>query len=127
MTLRNTLVPALLFLAACADDTPTNTATGIDPGKEKVITGQPEDRGVPFYGLTQDLNRSSDLAQINTANINNLTPIWTLALGEKIGSTHAIDAATGRRIELLWLRQPRPGLPRRQTVSHEYGQPHNSL
>ena len=116
MTLRNTLVPALLFLAACADDTPTNTAAGIESDEEKVITGQSEDRGVPFYGLTQDLNRSSDLAQINTANIKNLTPVWTLALGEKIGlqtqplvignvmyatthnSTHAIDAATGRQI-----------------------------
>ena len=116
MTLRNILVPALLFLAACADDAPTNMPAGNVSDREKIISGQSEDRGVHFYGLTQDLNRSSDLAQINTANIKNLTPVWTLALGEKIGlqtqplvignvmyvtthnSTHAIDAATGRQI-----------------------------
>ena len=116
MALRNILVPALLFLAACADDVPTNMPVSIESDKEKVVSEQSEDRGVPFYGLTQDLNRSSDLAQINTANIKNLTPVWTLALGEKIGlqtqpliidkvmyvtthnSTHAIDAATGRQI-----------------------------
>ena len=156
MTLRNTLVPALLFLAACADDTPTNAPDSIESGKEKAVQVQSEDRGVPFYGLTQDLNRSSDLAQINTANIKNLTPVWTLALGEKIGlqtqplvignvmyaTTPQFDALqstrrpgrqiwkTGNRIcrqcvELLWLRQPRPGLPRRQTVPDEYRQPHN--
>ncbi len=116
MTLRNILVPALLFLAACADDAPTNRLVSIEAGKEKVVSGQSEDRGVLFYGLTQDLNRASDLAQINTANIKNLAPVWTLALGENIGlqtqpliidnvmyvtthnSTHAIDAATGRQI-----------------------------
>ena len=116
MTLRNILVPALLFLAACADDAPTNMPASNVSDQEKIISGQSEDRGVHFYGLTQDLNRSSDLAQINTVNIKNLTPVWTLALGEKIGlqtqplvignvmyvtthnSTHAIDAATGRQI-----------------------------
>ena len=116
MTLRNILVPPLLFLAACADDAPTNRLVSIEAGKEKVVSGQSEDRGVLFYGLTQDLNRASDLAQINTANIKNLAPVWTLALGENIGlqtqpliidnvmyvtthnSTHAIDAATGRQI-----------------------------
>ena len=84
MTLRNILVPALLFLAACADDVPTNTPVNIESDKEKVVSGQSEDRGVHFYGLTQDLNRSSDLAQINTANIKNLTLKWYPKTGQVV-------------------------------------------
>ena len=116
MTLRNILAPVLLLLAACAEDTPTNMPAGNGSGRDNAVPARSEDRGVPYYGLTQDLNRASDLAQINTANISRLTPVWTLALGEKIGlqtqplvigdvmyvtthnSTHAIDAATGRQI-----------------------------
>jgi alcohol dehydrogenase (cytochrome c) len=111
---------SLCLLVACSEESPTNTTeTSIvapEIVKDKVDTAPTADSGVYYYGLTQDLNRSSDLAQINTGNVKNLAPVWSLALGEKIGlqtqplvigdvmyvtthnSTHAINAISGRQI-----------------------------
>ena len=115
MKLLYIVLPILFCLSACTDEPPTNTKIS-EPDTDKIVTKPLEDSGVGFYGLTQDLNRYSEHAQISTKNAKNLTPVWTLSLGEKIGlqsqplvvnnvmyvtthnSTHAIDPVSGRQI-----------------------------
>lgn len=75
-----------------------------------------KDVGVDYYGLSQDLQRHSNLTQINDSNVQQLKPAWVLSLGDNRGqqsqpliidgtmyvtthnATFAINAKTGRQI-----------------------------
>ncbi len=114
------ILPALiftnLFLLACEEQTPISTTQSVQTDSAKSANIKPEDVGVAYYGMQQDLQRFSSLSQINETNVKKLIPAWVLSLGDNRGqqtqplvidgimyatthnATYAVDAKTGRQI-----------------------------
>jgi alcohol dehydrogenase (cytochrome c) len=124
----NTIIKNLLFcfmlliLSACDEQNKTtNKETELVPKSaieqiNRQISEVPEDVGVHYYGLEQNLQRYSPLTQINDGNVHQLKPSWVLSLGDNRGqqtqplvingvmyitshnATYAVDARSGRQI-----------------------------
>ncbi|WP_288356042.1 PQQ-dependent dehydrogenase, methanol/ethanol family [uncultured Cycloclasticus sp.] len=132
----NTIIKNLLFcfmlliLSACDEQNKTtNKEEELVPKSaieqiNRQINEVPEDVGVHYYGLEQNLQRYSPLTQINDGNVHQLKPSWVLSLGDNRGqqtqplvingvmyitshnATYAVDARSGRQIWKSTIQYP---------------------
>lgn len=131
----NTIIKNLLFcfmlliLSACDEQNKKTNKEELVPKSpieqiNRQISEVPEDVGVHYYGLEQNLQRYSPLTQINDGNVHQLKPSWVLSLGDNRGqqtqplvingvmyitshnATYAVDARSGRQIWKSTIQYP---------------------
>lgn len=104
------------LIAACDNANQTSALLEKELLTDASVNKEVADKGVAYYGMEQNLQRYSELNEINTDNVAQLAPAWVLSLGNTRGqqsqplvidgvmylttndATFAINAKTGRQM-----------------------------